>query len=476
MISIQQTLLGIALFHHNLISAAHDGIFQTNNHNIDSEVFGNLEDMTDFNFARHRISETDTFHNMDLVLTNRLPRESSHSYFPDVYNYRNSAGSVPTSSLSTGVVSEKGIQNTNNVYQTSNPFLKERELYEGLGVDQHAVYQSLPKTVSTSKPRSSESHLEWKSRAKSMKGPRKMNKIGLTAQQDNSQSAIHGPLNQTGNRKTKKYVRVKAEVIFKELEDAKKDTILGKQLVAAREKEYKMATDERKAFKDFRNKVENKREELQLAYGVRNTRQYRVALELFLQQTDPELEGKKIAIYPPPFRHTLSRNGMEANHNSYIKLILPSAARKQSEVCANRLVHRITMIGHYLDYMQQFPHFITEVQEQGIIPDEEHQDLLEWFYNLVFKDTQDHPPLLGWAEIHFSPQQNANKKFNPTQILIYKSLMQSGTLTIPQAGRVALELRKIWLRSHSLISKEQRQQTAVAQLESFSLGGRSFAY
>ncbi|WAQ85157.1 hypothetical protein PtA15_5A731 [Puccinia triticina] len=98
-----------------------------------------------------------TFHDMDLDLYNPAPHESFNSYFPDVYDNRYSPASEPTFSLSTSSADgekDLGIQNANNAFQTSNRLLEGRELYEGSGVDQQDLDQSLPIVKFTTKPRS----------------------------------------------------------------------------------------------------------------------------------------------------------------------------------------------------------------------------------------------------------------------------------------------------------------------------------
>ncbi|OAV93948.1 hypothetical protein PTTG_27153 [Puccinia triticina 1-1 BBBD Race 1] len=395
MISFKRVLLGVATFHLKLITATTGGIFPTKNHDIDSEIFGSLGEITNNSPWRSKmhISDKNTFNIMDV---DPVPIESSPGFFSDVYNNCKSAGSVPPSSLSNSiVVGNKGIQNAHDAY---HPLLKECGWYEGLGVDQQAQYQSLPTVISLTKPRPSASHLEWKSRAKTMKGAKKTKQISpQTPNKDKPESLIHAK-DQTGNRKFNKSTQVTTKLLFRELQEAKKDKLLHNQFVEARDKKYDTKAKESKAAEDLEKKIEDNRDAIVNAYRVPNRAEYRVTLTQFLPQPDSELEGKEIAIYPSYSRHgdKFPRDGIQETHNAYIKLLsTPSKTLPEATMKANRVLFRTKMIGHYLDYLQQFPEIFSKAQLQSKISDEDHEHLLEWFYNLVFKDTQDHPPLMG---------------------------------------------------------------------------------
>ncbi|OAV90965.1 hypothetical protein PTTG_28137 [Puccinia triticina 1-1 BBBD Race 1] len=221
--------------------------------------------------------------------------------------------------------------------------------------------------------------------------------------------------NNTGKQKINNSFQVKTGPIFRELQEAREDTELFDLFTRAQKLSLKLKAKQRN-----------------------------IELAELTQQTDSELEEEDIVVYPSNPKLKLPKDGKEPTHNAYIKLRLPSHKMQVPEK-ANRVVTRAQRIGEYLDYLHQFPQIMPDAQIQVKISNEAHQNLLEWFYNLLFKDTQDHPPLLGWAQLEFPLKHGNHKKFNPAQIILYKALTQAGWLTISQVAYVAIKLRNIWL-------------------------------
>ncbi|WAR63500.1 hypothetical protein PtB15_17B100 [Puccinia triticina] len=250
--------------------------------------------------------------------------------------------------------------------------------------------------------------------------------------------------NNTGKQKINNSFQVKTGPIFRELQEAREDTELFDLFTRAQKLSLKLKAKQRKSVKDLHRNIENNRKALETAYLVRNNKKYSIELAELTQQTDSELEEEDIVVYPSNPKLKLPKDGKEPTHNAYIKLRLPSHKMQVPEK-ANRVVTRAQRIGEYLDYLHQFPQIMPDAQIQVKISNEAHQNLLEWFYNLLFKDTQDHPPLLGWAQLEFPLKHGNHKKFNPAQIILYKALTQAGWLTISQVAYVAIKLRNIWL-------------------------------
>ncbi|KAH9442483.1 hypothetical protein Pst134EB_028734 [Puccinia striiformis f. sp. tritici] len=79
-----------------------------------------------------------------------------------------------------------------------------------------------------------------------------------------------------------------------------------------------------------------------------------------------------------------------------------------------------------------------------------HEGPLQWYYDLIFTDTPDHLPLLGWAQT-FLPIEHGDKTFNEAQIILYKALTKSRRMSGNVAGIAALNLLEIWYKTQHLI-------------------------
>ncbi|OAV99500.1 hypothetical protein PTTG_25395 [Puccinia triticina 1-1 BBBD Race 1] len=71
-------------------------------------------------------------------------------------------------------------------------------------------------------------------------------------------------------------------------------------------------------------------------------------------------------------------------------------------------------------------------------------ELLEWFYEQMFTNTDNHPPLLGEVE-----QIEHRKKFTQAQQYLHVALNRSGQLNQYELGYLATHLLKCWYRDES---------------------------
>ncbi|KAI9616301.1 hypothetical protein KEM48_005215 [Puccinia striiformis f. sp. tritici PST-130] len=107
------------------------------------------------------------------------------------------------------------------------------------------------------------------------------------------------------------------------------------------------------------------------------------------------------------------------------------------------MASRIKRIGDSLDDL--YSNSITNIEKlnQRELAEITHsrKALLDWYYNLIFTDTGDHPPLLG------STPFDRRRKFNEAQKVIHRILTGRKGLHHAQSTSFAEELLKIYKRS-----------------------------
>ncbi|KAA1098375.1 hypothetical protein PGT21_034381 [Puccinia graminis f. sp. tritici] len=260
----------------------------------------------------------------------------------------------------------------------------------------------------------------------------------------------------------KKPVQKNVGASYKELDKFRANKKLAGMVKRTQNLSWRQNAEDKQIAKSIQKKIKMKMDVLKELYKVRINPKTKFKLGNLLQQPDPEVSDKDIIIHVwSPQLGLLDQDGKKAHHNVYIKIPLQSET-KLAHNKANRLVGRIKRIALTLN---NFNHYLTldreDEEEPGNLTNQDHQDLMEWFYDLIFTDTQDHLPLLGWAQLKLPmTEENSHKRLNPSQILLYKSLTQQKKFTRSQSAHVSLQLRKTWyqFKESRFLKKDERNE------------------
>jgi hypothetical protein len=207
------------------------------------------------------------------------------------------------------------------------------------------------------------------------------------------------------------------------------------------------SSKDREALRVFQDLIDAKQDEIAQLHGRSLGKASRVKLgRLLVQNPDLELSEGEIYIFQAsPDSESVS-----------IKLLAHNE-KKGPKHAAKKLVTRINYIAQHLD---GFDHLFSvlgldhERHQPGSGPVGE-RELLKWFYELIFVDTKDHPPLMGQAKLLLPLSEEQQKKYSPAQMILQKALAQQTELTSAQAAAVALKLRMEFDQPKTLISLDE---------------------
>ncbi|KAA1100055.1 hypothetical protein PGT21_028568 [Puccinia graminis f. sp. tritici] len=148
-----------------------------------------------------------------------------------------------------------------------------------------------------------------------------------------------------------------------------------------------------------------------------------------------------------------------------IQIRLPTNSKSGKEKNIEILTKKIKRIGEALNAIHNL-YSLNELDKiLHIKPEKNHKSILDWLYEILFIDTEEHLPLLGTRlESSLLP----TKKFNTAQICLYKSLTHN-----EKSGKVkdmitALNLMEIWYQTElsrngkALSTEEYRRLASLA--------------
>ncbi|OAV91730.1 hypothetical protein PTTG_07283 [Puccinia triticina 1-1 BBBD Race 1] len=128
------------------------------------------------------------------------------------------------------------------------------------------------------------------------------------------------------------------------------------------------------------------------------------------------------------------------------RIRLPLRTRNQQEKGYSLARRKIDTLLELLNWYHNL--FSLNGLDREILGREEgnHGKLLEWFYEQLFVDTDDHPLLLGEAKVG-GQEPNPKKTFTTAQKRLYETLVGTARLAGLEAVRLAFDLLELWYRA-----------------------------
>ncbi|KAA1101994.1 hypothetical protein PGT21_034781 [Puccinia graminis f. sp. tritici] len=405
-------------------------------HDMDLKMFENLDDIADCNLLvpsnKPRLSDEHT-HSINLDSDNPNSNEFIESCSSGVYDGSTSSKSDSSSSYSHvgSAFTDKDTHDAVNSYrQIPLPLLKEEGGQpQGSKVDHQAQFESLP----TAKPKpSSQRHtasdsapVTWESSTQLMKGHLPQAQVSVNTQRpDDLKKAFFLQRAQPMNRKRKMPVQVYTD----------NDKLLEDLIIYSQNLIQSQSTKDRDALRVVQDQIDAKQDEIAQLQARSLSKASRVKLgRLLVQKPDLEFSEREIYIFQE-----------SPDSQSVTIRLLAHNEKKGPKHRAKKLVTRINYIAQYLDGFDHLFSLLGLDERQrpgsGSEPVGE-REVLKWFYELIFVDTQDHPPLMGPAELSLPLSEEQQKKYSPAQMILRKAFTQESELTSAQAAAVALKLR-----------------------------------
>ncbi|KAI7960815.1 hypothetical protein MJO28_001304 [Puccinia striiformis f. sp. tritici] len=249
-----------------------------------------------------------------------------------------------------------------------------------------------------------------------------------------------------GRSKTNRAKAMKFEEGSESADRSSYDQILQNLDEQAHQSMDKQTIEDSQAAHDLRARIEGKRKAIKNLYDKDQTKALGQAARRKIGEVEMEIA------YGLGSRELATEENSEG-HNVYYRILIKSRGKPSAKIKARRLVGKIKLIGAALDRLHNL--FALKKLDEKLLGDHTngaHQELLEWFYNLIFTDTIDHPPLLGRTRITFPIELNPNKHFNQPQKILQGVLSNGVVLEKDEAAFVARELMALWYQSKTAIN------------------------
>ncbi|EFP90482.2 uncharacterized protein PGTG_16069 [Puccinia graminis f. sp. tritici CRL 75-36-700-3] len=446
MTRIRLTFLGLVLCYSNVvITMAGEGMTSLSHppaHDMDQWMSDHLDDITDCNLLvpsnKPRLSDEHT-HSINLDSDNPNSNEFIEGYSSDLFHSPESPRSDSSSSYSVGSeFRDKDMHEAVNSYQPSVAMVKEGGQAQELKVadqqaDQHESLSSVKSKPRSQRQTGSDSApATWGSRGQLMEGPLPDQGQELESPDNLKNDVVLLQKAQRATRKRKTPVQASTGVPYSAMDDGK---LTDKLVIYARKLSESQSAEDREAFRIVQAQIAAEREKLIELQRLQVTDASREQLDnKIVQEPDSELTERQIFIFrnPPPDSDSVSIRLLRDNRT------------KGAIYVGERLVTRVDKVAQFLDIFDHlFSRLALNNNERGIRPAQagDHREVLDRFYNLIFTETMEHPPLMGSAK-RSSLAGEQPKKFSPAQMSLYKVLTQRPELTNAQAAAVALKFRQ----------------------------------